>query len=166
MCARVYTRAHTARDKQRQCIASAVRKIFPAVAPFSSPTATCYSSIPEDPAIERRIRQEVKSESYFPGRFFLVSFLLSPPRRAAWAILYLSPLSFLFPACLAYIPPYSSTCPIREKTESRVKTVRCRRANPRVDGLRKYSVTVSTDMAVSPETRPLPIRKYDGFLYF
>lgn len=47
MCVFACVGVYTARDKQRQCIASAVCKIFLAVAPFSFP-ATCYCRIPED----------------------------------------------------------------------------------------------------------------------
>lgn len=74
--------AHRGGDKQRQCIASAVRKIFPAAAPFSFPRCPPPRphGVPEDPPWKRRIRQEVKSESYFPGRFLLVSFLLGARR--------------------------------------------------------------------------------------
>lgn len=59
---------------------------------------------------ERRIRQEVKSESYFPGRFFLVSFLLDPPPPRPSSIFSLS-----FAFSLRRHP--RSTLPIREETE-------------------------------------------------
>lgn len=54
-------------------------------------------------AVERRIRQEVKSESYFPGRFFLVSFLLDPPPPRPSSIF--SPLfSLFFSLSFAFFP--------------------------------------------------------------
>lgn len=52
-------------------------------------------------AVERRIRQEVKSESYFPGRFFLVSFLLDPSPPRLSSIFFLSFLYF-FPFLLLF----------------------------------------------------------------
>lgn len=96
-CIRTRARVYAARDKQRQCIASAVRKIFLAVAPFSSPT-----SLPAIPA-SRKIRHRKTDTSrskvriLFPGT--LLPRVFSSQSPAAWAVFYLSPpLSFLFPA--------------------------------------------------------------------
>jgi len=153
----VYTRVYAARDKQRQCIVSAARKIFPAVAPFSSPTTTLLLQHPGRSAIERRIRQEVKSESYFPGRFFLVSFLLSPPPPGPFSFFF----SFLLPAVALIsrltLLPYPRKDGI---TRQNCKMQTCKpqsRRFPQVASPRALT-------CLSAQTRPLPIRKHDIFL--
>lgn len=105
------------------------------------PAATCYSQHPGRSAVERRIRQEVKSESYFPRRFFSlpVPFLLRGTRAPPWlSFLFLLFASFLLSlfGCLACFASLSGR-PARQETESRVKTVGCRRVKPRVDSLQR-----------------------------
>ena len=117
----IYARAYTTRDKQRQCIASAVRKIFAAVAPFSSPYRYLLLQQPGRSAIERRIRQEVKSESYFPGRFFLVSFLLSPsPPPGLFSIFFFSFLSFFPLSLISHLAPLPALFARRQNHASKL----------------------------------------------
>lgn len=133
-------RVHRRRDKQRQCIASAVRRIFPPAAPFSCPHL--YPAT----AASRKIRRRKTDTSRSKVRILFPETLLPrifSSRFPAWAVLSSSSLflfllspSFLSPSpAVSLIPPFFIRA-IREETESRVKTVRCRRANPGVDSLR------------------------------
>lgn len=94
--------------------------------------------------MERRIRQEVKSESYFPRRFFLSCLFFSgtrpaPPGARLFYSLFFPPF-FSLPRLSRLFRLALLGRPAREETESRVKTVECRRVNPRVDSLRGYGI--------------------------
>lgn len=98
---------YTARDKQRQCIASAVHKIFPAVAPFSH-SLPSLPAIPASRKIHRRKTDTSRSKVriLFPGTLLPCVFSSRSPHRLGRPLFPPPPslFSLFFPFSFAFFP--------------------------------------------------------------